>query len=73
MQSPKSPVYNAGYRSISSVLVSPWAFVPSIVCGASARVEGIKVLKTAREETNALVHDIERNEGNAIVAVERKY
>jgi hypothetical protein len=70
MQSPKSPVYKAGYRSTRSVCVTPSALVPDMVSKLESVDElpeldvvvvcactGIIVLRRAREETNAVVHD----------------
>ena len=70
IQSPKSPVYKAGYRSTSSVCVTPSPLVPDsvsilepveelpvlVVVVVCART-GIIVVRRAREETNAVVHD----------------
>lgn len=74
MQSPKSPEYKAGYLSTSSVCVTPCPFVPCIVSKLeelSARAAGIIVLSRAREETNAVDHDADDNEGKrAIVEME---
>lgn len=50
--------------------VTPAPFVPCIVSELEelcARVEGIIVLKRAREETNAVVHDADDNEGNRAI------
>jgi hypothetical protein len=76
MQSPKLPVYNAGYLSTSNVSVSPSAFVACIVAGPSedgddvvdaeddcARADGIKVLR----RTNAVAHADAENEGNRAI------
>jgi hypothetical protein len=69
MQSPKSPVNNAGVRSTSSVWVTPAAFVPDIVLGSSAAATaGIIVLKIARQETTAVAHDAGEEGNRAIVA-----
>ena len=63
MQSPKSPVYSAGYRSASSLVDFPLASRPGTVSGISADRTGFMiVLKIAREEMNDAVHD----EANAI-------
>lgn len=71
IQSPKSPVYKAGYRSTRSACVTPWALVPDIVSKLES-VElcartGIIVLRSAREETNAVVHDAGDKGKRAIV------
>jgi len=49
-------------------LVTPAALVPWMVAGSSARMEGIKVVKTARQETSAVV-----KERKAIMPVEVGY
>lgn len=76
MQSPKFPVYSAGYRSTSNVSVSPSAFVACIVAGPfdddddvvededdCARADGIKVLR----RTNAVAHADAENEGKRAI------
>jgi hypothetical protein len=80
MQSPKSPVYKAGYRSTRSSVVTPSALVPCMVSVAElpeldivdvavlcAWTEGIIVVRRAREETNAVVHDAGDKGKRAIV------
>ena len=67
IQSPKSPVYNAGVRPMSRLLVTPAAFCPCIVAPLSACTEGSRVLERARRETNAVDHA--GNEGEPIVPV----
>ena len=80
MQSPKSPVYKAGYRFTRSSVVTPSALVPDMVSVAElpeldvvdvavlcAWTQGIIVVRSAREETNAVVHDAEDKGKRAIV------
>jgi hypothetical protein len=69
MQSPKSPVNNAGVRSTNSVLVTPSAFVPDIVRVSWAATVGIIVLKIARHETNVVAHEAGEEGNRAIAAV----
>ena len=63
MQSPKSPEYNAGYRSTSSVDVTPAAFVPWIVSVDCARTAGSILVSRAKEETRVVAHDGHDSEG----------
>jgi len=80
MQSPKSPVYKAGYRFTRSSVVTPSALVPDMVSVAElpeldvvdvavlcAWTQGIIVVRSAREETTAVVHDAEDKGKRAIV------
>jgi hypothetical protein len=67
MQSPKLPVYNAGNRSTNSVCVTPAPFVPCIVSAELCARTGIIALKRAKEEKNAVVHDVEKEGKRAIV------
>ena len=73
-------MYKAGYRSTSSVCVTPSALVPVIVSKLESVDElpeldvivvcartGIIVLRRAREETNAVVHDAGEKGKRAIV------
>lgn len=56
MQSPKSPVNNAGVRSTSRVWVTPEVSVNLVVSASAACADGIIVLRTASVDTNAVVH-----------------
>jgi hypothetical protein len=69
MQSPKSPVNNAGVRSTSSVWVTPFAFVPDIVLVSSAAAAvGRIVLMTAKQETKVAAQDAGEEGNRAMVA-----
>jgi len=69
MQSPKFPVYNAGYRSTGSDTTFPLLSVACTVSEeSSARTEGIKVLR----RTNAVAHADAEKQGNRAMLSERK-
>jgi hypothetical protein len=68
MQSPKSPVYRAGYRSTSKTCSTPAALVPIMVAGAlSARTHGSMALMSVKEDTSPAVHDPKNKGKRAIV------
>ena len=63
-------MYSAGARSNSSVCVTPAALVPCMVLSdeeSCACAKGIKVLKRAKEEINAVAHDADDNEGKRAI------
>lgn len=66
MQSPKLPVYKAGSRLSSNVLVTPLASVPVTYSGPAC-TEGIIVLNIASVHTNAVVHDEADNKGKRAI------
>lgn len=71
IQSPKFPVYNAGYRSTSSVFVFPAASVPDIVaCDDEfcARAVGSIAPRSAQDASRTDAHDAGDNAGKRAIA-----